>query len=257
MVVNCGLSMSPEQYLRTSELAKAMGIHPNTVRLYERWGLIPLAGRSPAGYRRFTQKHMDCLRLARLVYAGFYPGKVIRRSGVQIIRKVVSGDLGGALELAYRHKALVQAERAQADMAASLLEHWAQGSAADATSQPLLISQTAELMGVSMDILRNWERNGLIQTPRNTGNNYRLYGPQQIGRLRVIRTLSRAGYSMMAILRMLNQLDAGRTEGLRQALDTPGVNEDIVSASDRWLSTLVEQEAQAEKIILQLEAMMG
>jgi DNA-binding transcriptional MerR regulator len=25
-------------YLRTSDLAKAVGVHPNTVRLYEEWG---------------------------------------------------------------------------------------------------------------------------------------------------------------------------------------------------------------------------
>ena len=32
---------------KTSEVAAAIGIHPNTVRLYEEWGLIP----GPAGKR--------------------------------------------------------------------------------------------------------------------------------------------------------------------------------------------------------------
>lgn len=246
-----------KQYLRTSDLAKAVGVHPNTVRLYEQWGLIPPVERSLTGYRRFTERHLDCLRLARIVYAGFYPGTVIRRSGMQVVKTAVCGDLGGALELAYRHKALVQAERAHAEIAATLLERWAQGSAADATSQPLRIGQTAALLGVSVDILRNWERNGLIKTPRNPDNRYRLYGPQEIGRLRVIRTLSRAGYSMMAILRMMTRLDAGQTDGLRQVLDTPRPDEDIFSASDRWLSTLIEQETQAENMIAKLEEMIS
>ena len=29
----------------TMEVAKIIGIHPNTVRMYEKWGLIPLAER--------------------------------------------------------------------------------------------------------------------------------------------------------------------------------------------------------------------
>ena len=245
------------RYLRTSDLAKAVGIHSNTVRLYEQWGLIPPVERSPKGYRRFTGRHLDCLRLARLVYTGFYPGTVIRRSGIQVIKKAVSGDLGGALELAYQYKALVQAERAQAEIAAALLERWAQGSAADATDQLLHIGQTARLLGVSIDILRNWERNRLLKTPRNPANGYRLYGPLEIGRLRVIRTLSRAGYSIMAILRMMTKLDAGQTVDLRQVLDTPRPDEDAFSASDRWLSTLKEQEEKAGQMIAHLEAMIG
>ena len=53
-------------------------------------------------------------------------------------------------------------------------------------------------------------------------------------RLRVIRMLLRAGYSMMAILRMLLQLDRGADP--RQALDTPHPDEDVYTAADRWLS---------------------
>jgi DNA-binding transcriptional MerR regulator len=160
--------------------------------------------------------------------------------------------------LAYQHKALVQAERAcSGRSAAALLQRWAQGSAADATSQALQIGQTAKLLGVSIDILRNWERNGLIDVPRYPGNGYRRYGSQEIGRLRVIRMLSRAGYSMMAILRMMIQLDAGQTEGLRETLDTPRPDEDVYSASDRWLSTLDEQETRAQALIAQLESMIS
>ena len=60
------LVSSHPQFLRTSDLAKAVGIHPNTVRRYVDWGLVPPVERSPAGYRRFTQKHLDCLRLAQI-----------------------------------------------------------------------------------------------------------------------------------------------------------------------------------------------
>lgn len=245
-----------KRYLNTSDLARHVGIHPNTVRLYEKWGLIPPVERSPSGYRRFTEFHLDCLLLARLIYSGGYPGKLIRQSGLHIAHTAASGDLGGALELAYQHKAIVQAEQAQAEAAAELLQRWAQGSAADSTPQALQIGQVAKLLHVSIDMLRNWERNGLLKPPRNPHNRYRLYGSAEIGRLRIIRMLSRAGYSMMAILRMMKQLDAGKAASLREALDSPRADEDVYSASDRWLSTLAEQQARAQQVIDHLESMI-
>jgi len=241
----------------TSELARAVGIHPNTVRSYEAWGLIPPAQRSPAGYRRFTQQHLDCLRLARLVYGREYPGKSIRQSGYQIIQRAVLDDWGGALESCYHHLALVQAEQAQANAAAALLERWAQGSAADATGKPLQIGAVAKLLGVSNDILRNWERNGLLEVPRQPGNAYRLYGPTEISRLRVIRMLVRAGYSLMAILRMLVQLDRGERQGLRQALDTPQPDEDVYVASDRRIHTLENEVRRAQELIALIEEVIN
>jgi len=245
------------KYLSTSELAKAVGIHPNTVRRYEEWKRIPPVERTPSGYRRFTQRHLDCLRVAHLVYFGYYPGKAIRKSGDQIVILLAGGDLGGSLELAYQHLALIRSERVQADTAASLLERWAQGATADATSKPLQIGQVAEYLGVSIDILRNWERSGLIDVPRNPANGYRLYGQHEISRLRVIRMLSRSGYSLMAILRMLVQLDRGETSNLRQALDTPREDENIYMAADRWISTLNDQEQRALQIITIVEEMIA
>lgn len=45
--------------LRTSEVAQAVGVHPNTVRLYEQWGYIAPVPRSPADYRLFTPDHVE------------------------------------------------------------------------------------------------------------------------------------------------------------------------------------------------------
>ena len=52
----------------TSEVAKIIGIHPNTVRLYEEWGLIPKAERKANGYRVFTDFHIEQFRLARTAF---------------------------------------------------------------------------------------------------------------------------------------------------------------------------------------------
>jgi DNA-binding transcriptional MerR regulator len=105
------------------------------------------------------------------------------------------------------------------------------------------------VLGVTRDILRNWDRNGLIAIPRDPANGYRRYGAPEISRLRIIRMLSRAGYSLSAILRMLIQLDQGETTGLRRALDTPRPDEDLYTAADHWISTLTDEEQRARAII--------
>lgn len=72
-----------------------------------------------------------------------------------------------------------------------LLERWAAGAPANATARPLQIGQVSRLLGVSIDILSNWERNNLLDVPRRPKNGYRSYGSAEISRLRVIRMPSR------------------------------------------------------------------
>jgi DNA-binding transcriptional MerR regulator len=241
------------RYLRTSDLARAVGVHPNTVRRYVDRGLLPPITRSPAGYRCFTPRHLECLRLACQVYRAPFPGMALHQSGKRIVEAAVGGDLKGARELASQLLNLVRAEQAQAELAADLLERWAFGPPAEEGGPPLRIGQAARVLGVSIDIVRSWDRNGLIDIPRDPANGYRRYGAAEMSRLRVIRMLSRAGYSTAAILRMLLQLDRGATTDLRHALDTPRPDEDAHLASDRWLSTLADQEQRAHTILTLLD----
>lgn len=244
----------PRNFFYTSEIAKAVAVHPNTVRLYEEWGYLPPVPRTPSGYRKFSEVHLDQMKLIRLAMNFTWMGGKIRSTAYEMINCGAEGDLGGALEIAYQLRVQIQAERAQAEAAADFLETWAQGAAVESRDKPRRIGEVANLLNVTTDRLRNWERNGLIEVPRDPHNGYRLYSAAEIGRLRVIRMLLRAGYSMMAILRMLLQLDKGTDP--RQALDTPHPDEDVYTAADQWLSSLAEQERRASSIIAQLERMI-
>jgi DNA-binding transcriptional MerR regulator len=243
------------RYLYTSDVARAIGVHPNTIRLYEEWGFLPPIPRTPSGYRKFTQVHLEQARLTHLALKAPYPGG--KAPALEVVKRAAAGDLGGALEQAYAYLAQVRAEQAHAEAAVELLQRWAQGTAADATAKPLQIGQAAQLLGLTPDSLRNWERDGLIKVPRNPRNGYRLYSAAEIGRLRVIRMLRRAGYSTLAILRMLLHLDQGRGGDLRQVLDTPHPDQDVYSAADYWLTTLAAQEKRALDVIAQLETMIA
>ncbi len=244
----------PKRYLRTTDIARAVGVHPNTVRLYEEWGFLPPIPRSRSGYRQFTPAHLEQMRLAKIALGWPYPGG--KSLVVDLVFKAAANDLGSALEMAYTYLGRVRAEQVQAESAVHFLERWAEGSVTDVTPQRLRIGEVAELLGLTVDMLRNWERNGLLTVPRHPTSGYRQYGAKEIGRLRVIRMLRQAGYSIMAILRMLLKFDQGETKNLRQTLDTPRPDEDVYSVADRWLSTLAEQEQRAQNIITQIGKMM-
>ena len=53
---------------KTAEVAAIIGIHPNTVRLYEKLKLIPKPERLSNGYRVFTDFHIWQCRLIRLAF---------------------------------------------------------------------------------------------------------------------------------------------------------------------------------------------
>ena len=48
--------------LRVAELAAAVGVKPDTIRYYERVGLLPEPRRTPAGYRSYHPVTVDRLR---------------------------------------------------------------------------------------------------------------------------------------------------------------------------------------------------
>ena len=57
-----------ENKYSTSQVARIIGVHPNTVRLYEDLGLISKPLRKPNGYRVFSDIHIDEFRLARIAF---------------------------------------------------------------------------------------------------------------------------------------------------------------------------------------------
>jgi DNA-binding transcriptional MerR regulator len=241
--------------LRTSDIARELGVHPNTVRLYETWGYLPEVPRGENGYRQYSARHLEQARLAHLALHWPYLGD--KTLLINLVKSAASGDLGMAMELAYQYLARVRMEKTSAEAALEFLERWAAGYRMDSSPQTMHIRQAARHLNVTVDILRNWERNGLITIPRDPANGYRLYGSAEFGRLRVIRMLVQSGYSLMAILRMLSRFDQGQRNDLRGALNlAPEEDASIQAIADRWLASLVELEERAQAIIWQIGHMI-
>jgi DNA-binding transcriptional MerR regulator len=237
--------------LRTSDIARELGVHVNTIRLYETWGYLPDIPRSTSGYRLYTPLHLEYARLVHLAVRWPWVGD--KTLLVNLVKSAANGDLGMAMELAYQYLVRVRTERTIAEAAIEFLERWAAGHLIDIVGQRMNISEAAAYLNVSVDMLRNWERNGLMSIPRDPSNRYRLYSTAEFGRIRVIRMLVQSGYSLMAILQMLLQFDAGKTDNLRDALAIPQQeNEHIQIIADRWLSSLIEFEDRAQASIRQI-----
>jgi DNA-binding transcriptional MerR regulator len=60
-----GATTAPARGLRVAELAQAVGLNPDTVRYYERAGLLPPPRRSPSGYRAYDADAVDRLNFIR------------------------------------------------------------------------------------------------------------------------------------------------------------------------------------------------
>jgi len=57
-----GITTAPARGLRVAELAEAVGLSPDTIRYYERAGLLPPPQRTAAGYRAYDADAVERLK---------------------------------------------------------------------------------------------------------------------------------------------------------------------------------------------------
>ena len=232
----------------TSEVAKMIGIHPNTVRLYEEWGLIPRAERKSNGYRIFTDFHIEQFRLARTVFQIEVLQNGLRKKIVETVKVSAKKDFNKALVLANEYLSQIQMEERNAEESISITRQILDGKEISETPLCLKREEVSEYLNISMDTLRNWELNGLIEIKRKQ-NGYRYYTNEDIKRLKIIRALRCANYSLEAILRMLHALSDDPHTNIKQVLNTPKDDADIVSVCDRLIISLQRAAENARKMI--------
>jgi DNA-binding transcriptional MerR regulator len=248
------LFMKKRKYYRTSEIARTVGVHPNTVRLYEAIGLLQPVPRARNGYRRYSPAHLEQMRLITIALRAGFVESSIRKKAVSIIKTSAGGNAEGALEEAHLYLSHIQDERMKADEALQILRNWINKKDSPDNAQIFTGRRhAAGLVGITTDALRNWERNGLLDVPCNSRNGYRIYGQKEIERAKVIRTLRAANFTIMAILKMLKAIDDKIAESeIIDIVSTLKPDEDMTYATDRWIHTLAETEKNAEELIQQL-----
>ena len=238
---------------RTSEIAKIIGIHPNTVRLYEELELIPKPDRMPNGYRVFTDLHIEQFRLARLAFQVEVLQNGLRKKIVQMIKVSAAGDYDKALELTEGYRMWLRQEIANAEEAIDIVKRILDGRQEE-NVHTMKRKEVSEYLNISMDTLRNWEMNGLL-TVRRRQNGYRVYTDDDIRRLKIIRSLRCANYSLEAILTMLGQVSKYPGIDIKRALDTPKEDTEIIAVCDKLVTSLTKAESNAEKMLDKLKVM--
>ncbi|HQQ88887.1 MAG TPA: MerR family transcriptional regulator [Oscillospiraceae bacterium] len=239
---------------RTSEIAQRIGIHPNTVRLYEELELIPKPGRKENGYRIFTDFHMEQIQRARTALKVEVLQNGLRKQAITIIKTSALGDFDKAICLTESYLRQIENEQRNAEEAIAITEKLLSGGTQEAGSAFLTRKEAADDLQISIDSLRNWEMNGLLTVKRKQ-NGYRVYGDEDLRRLKIMRSLRCANYSLSAILRMLNTLSRNPEADIRQVIDTPKQNDDIISVCDKLLTSLYCAEQNAKMMLAHLETM--
>lgn len=231
----------------TSEIAKIIGIHPNTVRLYEDLELISPPKRKANGYRIFTNLHVEQFRIARLAFQIEVLQNGLRKKATEIVKTCAKQDFDTALSLTCNYMEQLKAEKRNAEEAVLIVEQLLAGSEAVGVNCCFTRKQAADHLNISMDTLRNWELNGLL-TVKRMKNGYRVYTAPDLKRLKIIRSLRCANYSLTAILRMLRILSSDPDASIRTAIDAPEGNTDILTACDNLLTSLTHAGANAQRI---------
>ena len=76
-------------------------------------------------------------------------------------------------------------------------------------NRALRIGEVARRTGVSPDTLRHYERQGLIPKPKRTAAGYRMYSPDVIERVRLIRSALSVGFTIRELSRIFGIRDRG------------------------------------------------
>lgn len=242
-------------FYKTSQVAKIIGVHPNTIRFYENMKLLPEIPRTKSGYRMFDERHIKQLYLLRTAFRSEIVSGSLRQEAFEIVKTSAAENVNEACRKTNEYLNHLEEEKIRAEEAISitmeLLEY--NSNPCEDTGQ-WSRTETAKILNVTKDVLRDWERNGLIIVPRNS-RGFRRYGSKEMNRLKIIRILRNANYSMMSILRMLNNLHKGDAN-IRKVIDTPGEEEDIVCAADRYITSLDMAHKDALEMLKILDSMM-
>ncbi|MPW25251.1 MerR family transcriptional regulator [Alkalibaculum sp. M08DMB] len=243
-----------ENTYKTAQVSKIFGVHPNTVRLYEKFGLIPKTQRLSNGYRVFTDFHIEQFKLARIGLKVEVLQSGLRKKIIHIIKLSAKREFQEAITCTNEYIKQVKIEQRNAEEAIDITDRLLSGIQEEEFNMCLTRKQTSQYVQVTMDTLRNWEMNGLLIVKRKE-NGYRIYSDEDIKRLKIIRTLRCANYSLQSILRMLNELSDNSKINIKKVLDTPQKSDDILSVCDMLITSLQVAESNAHNMLVCIDSM--
>lgn len=120
---------------KTAEVAAIIGIHPNTVRLYEKLNLIPKPKRLPNGYRVFTDFHIQQCKLIRLAFQIEVLQNGLRKKIAQMITVSATGDFDTAITITEEYLKQIKQEHQNAEEAIEIVKDILSGGVRENSTQ--------------------------------------------------------------------------------------------------------------------------
>lgn len=142
---------------RTSEIAEIIGIHPNTVRLYEELKLIPKPERLNNGYRVFTDFHIEQCRLIRIAFQVEVLQNGLRKKIVRVIKLSATGDFDAAISLVNEYLKQIRQEQINAENAIEIVKQILTDEPQSDTKF-FKRKEVSKMLDISAESLRNWEK---------------------------------------------------------------------------------------------------
>ncbi|MFI8103937.1 TioE family transcriptional regulator [Streptomyces sp. NPDC086023] len=228
-----GSNLQTGGYLRPVDLARGHGLSAQAVRNYEEDGILPTAGRTESGYRRYTHLHARALD----AFLALVPGHG-HRTAADVMRAVNRGAADEAFRLIDESHAQLLADRRTLRAVEDALRDLAPAAAGPSAAQPTgtapggaaapgapagaggtFIGPLAAELGLRPATLRTWERAGLLRPRRDRLTGYRVYDAADVRDARLIHQLRRGGYLLEQIAPLIEQVRAaGGLEPLEATL---------------------------------------
>lgn len=190
--------------MRTVDVARRSGYSVQQIRLLERSGVLPVAPRSPSGYRRYSSAHVDAALAYRSLAVALGPVDAKR-----VLRAVHEGPLPRVLVLLEGAYAGLHRERRDVQLARRAAGAIVGEPMADPRPEDAMtISELADALGIRPSALRHWEAEGLL-VPARSADRRRVYAPTDVRDARVVHQLRQASYGIPVLQKLLPRLRSG------------------------------------------------
>ena len=237
-------------YVRTHQIATFTDVHPNTVRLYEDWHYISPVPRAANGYRMYSELHLKQMQIARLVFRQEFIQNNLRKKATQIVKLSGREQFKEALIAAENYYAFLQQEYAHTISTVETIEKLQRNNILSETTYTH--KQVAERLNLTEETVRNWERNGLLEIPRNSQNR-RVYSESDMQKCMVIRTLRSAHFSITSIAHLLQAISTKKDASIVDIVKSPKFVPEFTHVTDDLVMNLKKAMTDVEQVIALLK----
>lgn len=190
------------------------------------------------------------IKICRYIFGYPFTNRNIRNAGDEVMWASAKQEWRIGRQRAERYIQIIEREIKIARRTAFVLNQWAKaGHPLEGSSSNNYLSrkEVADHFAITVETVRNWERNRLIVPVKKGEKGEQLYSGTDLEKISIIYMLIQAGFSIAAIQRSLTMYEKGNTDKLITALNNPNF-EELVSVGDRWIHELKRLDEAAQKI---------